>query len=137
MMSAAPAPPSSGQCGQGRLGAGVSCRLCPGYSHTEEAALLPSLALHSYSEPVTHLSSSANTIYLSSMGMVMTALVILVMATLMSGSEARVSMIQSRACYYQRHNRELVCQCREDNTHLHLKLREFINARQEVRSKNS
>ena len=71
------------------------------------------------------------------MGMVMTALVILVMATLMSGSEARVSMIQSRACYYQRHNRELVCQCREDNTHLHLKLREFINARQEVRTKKS
>merc|ERR1712045_843381 len=92
-----------------------------------------SVALHSYREPVTHLSSgSANTIYLSSMGMVMTALVILVMATLMSGSEARVSMIQSRACYYQRHNRELVCQCREDNTRLHLKLREFINARQEI-----
>ena len=66
--------------------------------------------------------------------MVMKALVILAVTTLMSGTSARVSMIQSRACYYQRHNRELVCQCREDNTHLHLKLREFINARQEVRT---
>ena len=65
--------------------------------------------------------------------MVMKALVMMAVTSLMSGTAARVSMIQSRACYYQRHNRELVCQCREDNTHLHLKLREFINARQEVR----
>ena len=64
----------------------------------------------------------------------MTALVTMMLAALVSGTAARVSMIQSRACYYQRHNRELVCQCREDNTFLHLKLREFVNARQEVRT---
>ena len=122
----------------GRLGAGArraarSQLRGSARAVSEPEAAQPSLALGG----VTHLSSPANTIYLSSvlhLAMVMTALVILAVTTLMSGTAARVSMIQSRACYYQRHNRELVCQCREDNTHLHLKLREFINARQEVRS---
>ena len=65
--------------------------------------------------------------------MVMKALVILAMTTLMSGTAARVSMIQSRACYYQRHNRELVCQCRHTTNYLSLSLSQFVDtARQEV-----
>ena len=44
-------------------------------------------------------------------------------------------MDQMKSCYYQPHNRELVCQCQygEDNSFLHLRLTEFMDrARQEV-----
>ena len=48
----------------------------------------------------------------------------------------RIVMSQQQSCYYQPHNKELVCQCREgeDKSYLRLKLREFIiQAGQEVR----
>ena len=48
---------------------------------------------------------------------------------------ARITMTQQQSCYYQPHNKELVCQCREgeDKSYLHLRLREFIiQAGQEV-----
>ena len=48
----------------------------------------------------------------------------------------RVAMSQQQSCYYQPHNKELVCQCREgeDKSYLHLRLREFIiQAAQKVR----
>ena len=53
-------------------------------------------------------------------------------------TRARVQMAQSQSCYYQPHNRELVCQCRDDYSYLHLRLREFVvKARQEVMKTNS
>ena len=64
------------------------------------------------------------------MTIMMLMVLIMMMATVIEGR--RVPMIQSQACYYQPHNRELVCQCSEDNSYLHLNLREFVQARQEV-----
>ena len=52
--------------------------------------------------------------------------------SIMISQARRVNMVQEQACYYQPHNRELVCQCSEDYSYLHLRLREFVNARQEV-----
>jgi len=58
-------------------------------------------------------------------------LTLLVQFILCSGQTqfpARVIMFQQQSCYYQPHNKELVCQCREgeDKSRLVLKLREFI-----------
>lgn len=50
---------------------------------------------------------------------------------------ARVRMSQHQSCYFQPHNKELVCQCRmgEDKSYLHLKLQEFmLQAGQEIKS---
>ena len=66
-------------------------------------------------------------------------LTLLVQFILCSGQTqfpARVIMFQQQSCYYQPHNKELVCQCREgeDKSRLVLKLREFIiQSGQEVR----
>ena len=60
-------------------------------------------------------------------------LMLLLYNSVMVSESRRVNMIQEQACYYQGYNRELVCQCSEDNSYLHLRLREFVvNARQEV-----
>ena len=47
----------------------------------------------------------------------------------------RIVMSQQQACYYQPHNKELVCQCREgeNKSYMHLRLREFVIQGQEVR----
>ena len=61
------------------------------------------------------------------------ALLLLALATpALTSQQHRVRMVQARSCYYTAHNRELVCQCREDSTYLHLTLSEFLTARQEV-----
>ena len=62
-------------------------------------------------------------------------LLLLLTSLLVTSQARRVSMDQMKSCYYQPHNRELVCQCQygEDNSFLHLRLTEFMDrARQEV-----
>ena len=62
-------------------------------------------------------------------------LLLLLTLLLVTSQARRVSMDQMKSCYYQPHNRELVCQCQygEDNSFLHLRLTEFMDrARQEV-----
>ena len=60
-------------------------------------------------------------------------LAMLVTMMMASSVTSRVTMSQSQACYYQPHNRELVCQCQDDKSYLHLRLIEFVvRARQEV-----
>ena len=61
-----------------------------------------------------------------------TIIMLLLYNLVMVTQARRVNMIQEQACYYQSYNRELVCQCREDYSYLHLRLKEFVNARQEV-----
>ena len=63
----------------------------------------------------------------------MTMLLAMMVTILVTTGASRVTMSQSQACYYQPHNRELVCQCQDDSSYLHLRLIEFVvRARQEV-----